>query len=59
MKLSNNSLGCSNRREKSHKKSSYFLLNKIIYFKKDILKGQPPIEIDKIVCKNGCRLGSD
>ena len=45
--------------EKVPHKSSTYLLDRIINIRKNILKTKPPLKIEKIFCKNGCRFGSD
>jgi hypothetical protein len=39
--------------------SSITLLKRILNHRKANLKARPQYKIDKIICKNGCRLGSD
>lgn len=56
IKNSQASIGVSN---KQLNKSSHYLLDNIILLRRNIIKTQPPIQINKIICKNGCRLGSD
>lgn len=43
----------------SNSPSSATLLKRINSRRKTTLKAKPPDKIDKIICKNGCRLGSD
>ncbi|MBD3338476.1 MAG: hypothetical protein GF353_05185 [Candidatus Lokiarchaeota archaeon] len=55
-----NKLGLiKNSREKDYTRTSKTLLDFVIHCRKNRLRGIPPVPIDKLLSKNGCRLGSD